>query len=79
MDRFEFLNALQGETVARPYPVVMLTGQGSEQLAVQSMHRGVQDYVVKDDLSADTLRRVIANAVDKFRQQQMLKTHRSLL
>ena len=79
MDGFEFLDALQGETVALPYPVVMLTGQGSEQLAVQSMHRGVQDYVVKDDLSADTLRRVIANAVDKFRLQQMLKTHRSLL
>src|SRR5437016_2292760 len=74
-----FLDTLQRETVSLPYPVVMLTGQGSEQLAVQSMHRGVQDYVVKDDLSADILRRVIANAVDKFRLQQMLKTHRSLL
>lgn len=79
MDGFEFLDALQGETVSLPYPVVMLTGQGSEQLAVQAMHRGVQDYVVKEDLSADTLRRVIVNAVDKFRLQQMLKTHRSLL
>ena len=79
MDGFEFLGALQGETVSLPYPVVILTGQGSEQLAVQSMHRGVQDYVVKDDLSADILRRVIANAVDKFRLQQMLQTHRSLL
>src|SRR5438552_3566014 len=79
MDGFEFLDTLQGETVSLPYPVVMLTGQGSEQLAVQSMHRGVQDYVVKDDLSADILRRVIANAVDKFRLQQMLQVHRSLL
>ena len=34
---------------------------------------------MKDDLSAYTLRRVIANAVDKFRLQQMLKTHQSLL
>ena len=79
MDGFEFLDTLQAETVSLPYPVVILTGQGTEQLAVQAMHRGVQDYVVKDDLSADTLRRVIANAVDKFRLQQMLKTHRSLL
>jgi signal transduction histidine kinase/DNA-binding response OmpR family regulator len=79
MDGFEFLDTLQGETASLSYPVVILTGQGSEQLAVQSMHRGVQDYVVKDDLSADILRRVIANAVDKFRLQQMLKTHRSLL
>ena len=79
MDGFEFLDTLQVETAALPYPVVMLTGQGSEQLAVQSMHRGVQDYVVKDDLSAGTLRRVIANVVDKFRLQQMVQTHRSLL
>ena len=40
-----------------PYPVVVLTGQGSEQLAVQAMHRGVQDYVVEGDLSAYMLRR----------------------
>jgi signal transduction histidine kinase/DNA-binding response OmpR family regulator len=79
MDGFEFLDTLQGETASLPCPVIMLTGHGSEQLAVQAMHRGVQDYVVKEDLSADTLRRVIANAVDKFRLQQMLKTHRSLL
>ena len=79
MDGFEFLNTLQVETVFLSYPVVILTGQGTEQLAVQAMHRGVQDYVVKDDLSAYTLRRVIANAVDKFRLQQMLKTHQSLL
>src|SRR5262245_44280633 len=79
MDGFEFLDTLQVETAALSYPVVMLTGQGSEQLAVQSMHRGVQDYVVKDDLSAGTLRRVIANVVDQFRLQQMVQTHRSLL
>lgn len=79
MDGFEFLDALQMETAALPSPVVVLTGQGSEQLAVQIMHRGVHDYIVKDDLSADTLRRVIANAVDKFRLQQMLNVHRSLL
>jgi len=79
MDGFEFLDILQAETVSLPYPVVILTGQGTEQLAVQAMHRGVQDYVVKDDLSADILRRVIINAVDKFRLQQMLQMHRSLL
>ena len=79
MDGFAFLDALQVEVVSLPYPVVIITGQGSEQLAVQAMHRGVQDYMVKDDLSAYTLRRVISNAVDKFRLQQMLKTHRTLL
>ena len=79
MDGFAFLDALQTETASLPYPVVMLTGQGSEQLAVQSMHRGVQDYVVKDDLSAYMLRRVITNAIDKFRLQRLLQVHQNLL
>jgi signal transduction histidine kinase/DNA-binding response OmpR family regulator len=79
MDGFAFLDALQTESASLPYPVVMLTGQGSEQIAVQSMHRGVHDYVVKDDLSAYVLRRVITNAVDKFHLQQALQAHRSLL
>ena len=79
MDGFGFLDALQGETVSLPCPVIMLTRQGTEQLAVQAMRRGVQDYVVKDDVSADTLRRVIASAVDKFRLQQLLQMHQSLL
>ena len=79
MDGFAFLDALQTETASLPYPVVMLTGQGSEQLAVQSMHRGVQDYVVKDDLSVYMLRRVITNAIDKFRLQRLLQVHQNLL
>ena len=40
MDGFGFLDTLQAETVSLPYPVVMLTGQETEQLAVQAMHRG---------------------------------------
>ncbi len=54
MDGFEFLDTLQGETVSLPYPVVMLTGQGSEQLAVQAMHRGLQDYVVSPTQSTNS-------------------------
>src|SRR5438105_2399030 len=76
MTGIEFLSALQAETVRLPYPVVMLTGQGSEQIAVQSLHGGVQDYLVKTNLSADTLRRAISNAIDKFRLHQRLAVHR---
>src|SRR4030095_4407678 len=73
MDGFEFLDTLQAEAVSLPYPVIILTGQRAAQAALQAMHRGVQDYVVKDDLSAGTLRHVIANAVDKFRLQHLLQ------
>ena len=59
--------------------MVLLTGQGSEQIAVQALHCGAQDYLVKGDISADLLHRTITNAIDKFRLHQMLEEHRRAL
>ena len=53
-----------------PCPVILLTGQGNEQLAVQALHAGAQDYVVKHDLSAALLCQTIIQAVETFRQRQ---------
>jgi signal transduction histidine kinase len=78
MTGIEFLDAL-AKTAPVPFPVVMLTGRGSEQIAVQVMQRGVQDYLVKHDLTASALRRAIHNALDKFQLHQMLEAHRRLL
>jgi signal transduction histidine kinase/CheY-like chemotaxis protein len=78
MNGLEFLDAL-AETAPLALPVVMLTGRGSEQIAVQVMQRGVQDYLVKHDLTAGALSRAIHNALDKFRLHQMLEAHRDLL
>ena len=79
MDGLEFLSALQAQASSPRFPVVLLTGHGSEKIAVQAMHCGAQDYVVKGDLSADLLHRTIANAIDKFRLQQVLEEHRHTL
>jgi signal transduction histidine kinase len=43
------------------------------------MQRGVQDYLVKHDLTASALRRAIHNALDKFQLHQTLEAHRRLL
>ena len=59
--------------------MVLLTGQGSEQIAVQALHCGAQDYLVKGDISADLLHRTITNAIDKFRLHQLLEEHRRAL
>lgn len=46
-------------------PVVMMTGEGNEDIAVASMKAGALDYVVKDTITATVLRRALANATDK--------------
>jgi len=50
-----------------PSPVVMMTGQGNESIAVEAMKLGIADYLVKDGLSAEAFRRAIKNAVGRWR------------
>jgi signal transduction histidine kinase len=47
--------------------VVMLTGSGSERVAVDAMKAGAQDYLIKDNYSADRLRRSLRAAVETVR------------
>ncbi|QSQ20257.1 hybrid sensor histidine kinase/response regulator [Pyxidicoccus parkwayensis] len=56
--------------------VVMLTGSGSERVAVDSMKAGAQDYLVKDAYSADRLRRSLRGAVDTVRMTRELEARR---
>jgi signal transduction histidine kinase/DNA-binding response OmpR family regulator len=79
MDGLQFLAAMRATQHPQSCPVVLLTGQGSEQVAVQALRDGAQDYVVKDDLSADLLHWTITNAIDKFRLQQLLEEQRRTL
>jgi len=60
-------------------PVVLLTGQGSEQLAVEAMKAGAADYVVKESLSAATIDRVVVSALAKFALEQQVKLHQQHL
>lgn len=56
------------EEIRRTHPfaaAVMLTGQGSEAVAVDVMKAGAQDYLTKDSISPDTLERAISHAVGR--------------
>ena len=67
-------------------PVVMLTGQGDEMLAVNVMKAGAQDYLPKDKVTAETIRKVTHNAIERvqlirqiYAQHETLKNTNALL
>jgi signal transduction histidine kinase len=46
-------------------PVVVLSGQDDEALATKALHQGVQDYLIKGNLSSKHLERAIRYAVER--------------
>jgi signal transduction histidine kinase len=71
---------------ARHLPVVMLTGMDATSYVVEAMQGGAHDYLVKNDLSEESLERAIKYALDKARlqravveQQQALARQASVL
>jgi len=46
-------------------PVVILSGQDDEALAIKALHQGVQDYLVKDNISSSGLERAMRYAVER--------------
>jgi FixJ family two-component response regulator len=55
-------------------PIVMITGAGSEQIAVEAMKSGATDYITKNGDFSSTIPRVIRQAYQK--QQLILKNRR---
>lgn len=53
--------------------VIMLTAYGDEVIAVSSMKRGAQDYLVKDRLKPETLQRTVRNVVHQAQLRRQLQ------
>jgi signal transduction histidine kinase/DNA-binding NarL/FixJ family response regulator len=85
-DGLEFLRELRELRGSLPI-VIMLTGQGSESVAVEAMKYGVKDYLIKGELTREKLITAITNAlntqqlqaqIDRQQQQQALLSSISL-
>ena len=69
----EAVDALQ--SAAPQVPIVVLTGLDNDELALQAMHGGAQDYLVKSRADVDLITRSIRYAVERARSER----HRAAL
>ncbi|OUL27142.1 histidine kinase [Nostoc sp. RF31YmG] len=76
MSGLEFFDKLEQETFDTPLAVIMLTGRGDEEVAVQAMKRGAQDYLVKQYLKPDVLQLAVRNAIKQSCLQAQLCKNR---
>ena len=67
----EFIAELQSLKIKLP-PIIMLTGEGNEAVAVEAMKNGVKDYLIKGKLTPDSLVSAINNVLQQHRLKKLL-------
>lgn len=58
---------------------IMVTGQGSESLAVDALKAGVDDYLVKSDLNESSIYRAVRNSLTAAQTRKQAAEHRKAL
>jgi diguanylate cyclase (GGDEF)-like protein len=71
MNGLEFLSLIKEK--GYPGAIIMLTGQGSETVAVEAMKGGAQDYLIKENFSSEALHSSIIKAVHDNKQDEAKK------
>ena len=72
-DGLEFLEEIGTDQAINKLPVIMLTGEGDERIAVQAMKLGAADYLVKGDVTAVSLLTCIGQVQEKNLLLQQLR------
>lgn len=76
-DGLEVLSQLT--STAKIVPVIMMTGDGNEYVAVTAMKLGSQDYIPKRALNASALKRAVERAVERTEMVQRMEKYRAEL
>jgi DNA-binding NtrC family response regulator len=77
MDGIEVLDALEEAGALLECPVVLLTGNADTDTAVAALKHGATDFLDKSRAEPTSLRRTIANAIDKAALERELRLHRA--
>ena len=77
-DGLQLIQQIRGAGIK--VPLVVLTGQADDQIAVELMKAGASDYLSKNRVSPDSLSRSLSNAVRIYRaEQEAEKANQQLL
>ncbi len=69
----------ESRTFTASPPIILLTGQGDQEIDLEAMKAGAADYLVKSRLTADTLERAIRYAIERKRAQRTLRHERDFV
>lgn len=72
---FDYFGKLLSMPCSMRPPVVLLTGQGDERVAAESIALGAQEYLSKKELGMLTIRRAVESACEKAKIQRKLEQH----
>ena len=72
VDGLEFLEELTKDQGDNAPPVIMLTGEGNEEIAVKALKAGAQDYLVKSKITTERLGLAIDRAVQNVAARRKL-------
>ena len=78
IDGLTFIQKLQAQTDSlTPPPVLMLTGQGDERIAAQSIKAGAQDYIIKQPQMEGVLNLAVRTALREAALQSQVQTYQA--
>lgn len=71
MNGLEILHKIEEQEIDTP--VVVVSGQGNEQVAVEALKNGAYDYIVKDTGYLSVLPKVVQKTIEKYQLEKKLK------
>lgn len=71
-DSFGLETLVKIHTQAARVPVVILTGQNDEKLAISALQHGAQDHLIKEHMNSTALRRCLRYAIERNQIEQSL-------
>jgi light-regulated signal transduction histidine kinase (bacteriophytochrome) len=72
IDGLEFIEEFKKVKASEIPPMIMLTGEGNEKIAIEAMKSGFKDYLVKGSVTAEVLVTAIKNALQQDYLQSLL-------